>query len=313
MACHIKFSAGVRSAPARPGALALAVLGGVLVLPGAASAQADCVQQMSRIPAVAPAGAAAPNYRLNMMRRAPVAAPATAAARPRVVKAKASGQAVRKARPVRKASVKRPARKSAPVARRAARAAPAVLAPPARIPTPMPVAARELATPLSYALIGTTICETRAAAPAAADAAIPVLAIAPGGDEPGFTDGGVPPGAGDDGGGVFPPAGPGGPGGLFPPTLPPEGENPIVILPPLEPPFEPPIGPPGEEETFPPIGPPGVEPPVEPPFVVEPPVGPPGVPPVTAPVPEPGTWALMIVGFGLLGARLRARRRVSAG
>lgn len=308
MACHIKSLAGVRSAPARPGALALAVLGGLLVFPGAASAQADCVDQMSRIPMAGPAASSAPNYRLNMLRRAPTAALAAAAARPRVVKAQASGQAVRKAGPARKASVKRSARKSAPVARRAARPVPAVVAPPARMPTPMPVAERELATPLSYALIATTICEARGAAPAAADAATPVLAITPGGDETGFTEVGFPPGAG---GGVLPPGPPGDPGVLFPPTLPPGVESPIVILPPLEPPFEPPIGPP--DEKFPPVGPPGVEIPVDQPPFVQPPIGPPEGPPLTTAVPEPGTWALMIVGFGLLGARLRARRRASAG
>ena len=36
------------------------------------------------------------------------------------------------------------------------------------------------------------------------------------------------------------------------------------------------------------------------------------VPCNSAPVPEPATWALMIGGFGLVGATLRLRRRVAA-
>jgi hypothetical protein len=32
---------------------------------------------------------------------------------------------------------------------------------------------------------------------------------------------------------------------------------------------------------------------------------------VTAPVPEPATWAMMIGGFGLLGAAARRRRRIA--
>lgn len=37
-----------------------------------------------------------------------------------------------------------------------------------------------------------------------------------------------------------------------------------------------------------------------------------GGPPIQAPVPEPRTWALMILGFGLAGAALRRRTRVTA-
>nr|WP_314445732.1 PEPxxWA-CTERM sorting domain-containing protein [uncultured Sphingomonas sp.] len=33
---------------------------------------------------------------------------------------------------------------------------------------------------------------------------------------------------------------------------------------------------------------------------------------VTAPVPEPSTWAMMMVGFGAIGASMRRRRRVSS-
>jgi hypothetical protein len=38
------------------------------------------------------------------------------------------------------------------------------------------------------------------------------------------------------------------------------------------------------------------------------------IPPPPPPIPEPGTWAMMIVGFGLVGAglRMRSRARVSA-
>ncbi len=38
---------------------------------------------------------------------------------------------------------------------------------------------------------------------------------------------------------------------------------------------------------------------------------PPSPPPVTSPVPEPSTWALLLLGFGLLGASMR--RRATAG
>lgn len=36
---------------------------------------------------------------------------------------------------------------------------------------------------------------------------------------------------------------------------------------------------------------------------------PPGPPPVTSPVPEPSTWALMMIGFGGIGWSLRRKRR----
>ncbi|MBN8815052.1 MAG: PEP-CTERM sorting domain-containing protein [Sphingomonas sp.] len=32
----------------------------------------------------------------------------------------------------------------------------------------------------------------------------------------------------------------------------------------------------------------------------------------TAPVPEPATWAMMIMGFGLMGAAMRRNRKVTA-
>jgi hypothetical protein len=47
--------------------------------------------------------------------------------------------------------------------------------------------------------------------------------------------------------------------------------------------------------------------------VLLPPIGPPGPPPITptAPtaVPEPGSWALMLIGFGFIGSTQRKRRR----
>lgn len=267
-----------------------------------------------------PAGGGAPTYRANMMRRAPAARPAAAAARPRVMKAKATGSAVRKARPVRKASVHRPARKATPRVRRAAApsVAPVFRALPA--PTPMPVAAYEMATPRAYALIATTICETGPRALGAPEAAVPVLAIAPGGGPP--TDDLIP---GTDTETTLPPisrpdfpgpgpTGPTGGGGGPGPTPPPGVEPPLVEPPVTEPPFvEPPIGPPGEE---PPVFPPGEEPPIFPPTgppVIEPPTGPPILEPPTTPVPEPASWALMILGFGLLGARLRATSSAASG
>lgn len=36
------------------------------------------------------------------------------------------------------------------------------------------------------------------------------------------------------------------------------------------------------------------------------------VPPVTGAIPEPGTWAMMVAGFGLIGLALRRRERASA-
>jgi hypothetical protein len=208
--------------------------------------------------------------------------------------------------------VHRTVRKKAPAARRVAVAKPARVYP---TPTPMPVAAARLATPLSYALISATICETGpAAAPIApqrlamARAPLEPEAAAPGPDTGTFG----PPFLGPAPGGGGPILGPGTPDNpVGPPIFPPGEEPPVVVGPPvIEPPTgEPPVTPPGEE-------PPTVVPPIdEPPTVfppgVEPPIGPPGPPPV-APIPEPGTWALMILGFGLLGARLRRQARARA-
>jgi hypothetical protein len=270
MACHINCLAGVRTTPARSAALALAVLAGGFALPG--PAQADCIEQISRMPISVPGAAAAPAYRANMMRRGLGAPMAAAPARPRALKAKAGASAVHKARPVRKAGVHRSVRKATPGVRRVG-AAPAAIPELRRpMPTPMPLAARELATPRAYALIATTVCETAPRPAAAPDAAAPNLVIVPGG-EPGLpADGFIP---GSDTETALPPIiGPGFPGTGGPPTL---------VVP----------------------GGPGTEPPfVRPPVIAPPPV---------VPVPEPGAWALMILGFGLIGARLRATSSEASG
>lgn len=114
------------------------------------------------------------------------------------------------------------------------------------------------------------------------------------------------------GGGLVPIGFGGGFGGWGQPPVigqPPEGGNPPTILPPAPPIDQPPT----VIETFPgPGNPPGggqpptvivTVPPEEPPFIPQPPQ-PPGSGGGGA-VPEPGTWALMILGFGLAGAALR--------
>lgn len=207
---------------------------------------------MSRIPIAAPAAAAPPAYRASMMRRGFAVAPGAAPIRARAIKAKAAG-GVRKAR-LTHTAVRRAKRKATPALRRVAAATP-VAAPTLRQPTPMPVAARDLATPLAYALIATTICE---AGPPPAMAAPAASAGAPDLPADGFTP----------------------------------GTETETVLPPT-------FGPGFPSVDGPPAAGPGTEPPViAPPVFVPPPAGP-------APVPEPGTWALMIVGFGLMGARLR--------
>jgi hypothetical protein len=142
------------------------------------------------------------------------------------------------------------------------------------MPTPMPVAAAELATPRAYALIASTVCETSPRALGAPEAAVPVLDIVPGGAEP--TDGFIP------------------------------GIDTETVLPSIVGPGFPDIGPTGGGG-----GGGGGNPPVPP--VVEPPTGPPILEPPTTPVPEPATWALMMLGFGLLGARLRATSSAASG
>ncbi|WP_068875895.1 MULTISPECIES: PEPxxWA-CTERM sorting domain-containing protein [unclassified Phenylobacterium] len=198
------------------------------------------------MPIAAAAPGAAPVYRANMMRGGLAATPAAAPGRARASRPRAGGPP--KARAVRKAAAHRSARKAGAGRRRLAVAAPA-RAPALRRPTPMLAAARDLATPVAYALIATTICEAgpAAAAPAPPDGA-----------------------SGLPGDGVIPAA------------------DMETVLPPI-------LGP-GFLGLEPSFGDPGGEPPV---------IAPPIPPPPLAPVPEPGTWALMILGFGLMGARLR--------
>ena len=83
-------------------------------------------------------------------------------------------------------------------------------------------------------------------------------------------------------------------------VTPPPGGGGGIIIPPQSPPGGGGGTPPGGGTT-PPENPPPEEPPVEEP--------PPEQPPV---VPEPGTWATMLLGFGLTGLVMRRRRRKSA-
>lgn len=87
---------------------------------------------------------------------------------------------------------------------------------------------------------------------------------------------------------------------IAPPALlvePPVEPEVVTDLPPLEPlEFNPDITVRPPDETFVVV----LRPPRPP--------GPPAVVPLPRPVPEPGTWLLLILGFGVLGARLRSRR-----
>lgn len=136
------------------------------------------------------------------------------------------------------------------------------------------------------------------ASPPASIGGIPVGGGGPGGGIPiGWRGGG---GGGGGGGFVTPPGEenpPTTPGEGEPPTTPGGGEPPVVNPPGGEPPV---VNPPGGE---PPITPPGKEPPVTPPGP-----GPgPGPGPVS-PIPEPGVWMTMIIGFFGLGTMVRRSR-----
>jgi hypothetical protein len=78
----------------------------------------------------------------------------------------------------------------------------------------------------------------------------------------------------------------------------------VIVAPPIEPETVT-VLPPLVPDTFNPDL--TVRPPTDFVVVVRPP-RPPGPPAIVRPVPEPGTWLLLIFGFGVLGARLRARR-----
>ena len=92
----------------------------------------------------------------------------------------------------------------------------------------------------------------------------------------------------------------GGPGA--PVAAPPPGGGP-VIFPAIPPPpgggggviFPPPVTPP-------PVTPPPVTPPITPPVVIP--------PPPTGSVPEPSTWAMMLLGFAMIGRAVRGRGRL---
>jgi len=128
-----------------------------------------------------------------------------------------------------------------------------------------------------------------AAAPVAVSTTPAALAIV---SPPGGGSVVIPPG----GGGIILPPG-GGPGGTNPGTPP-------IVAPPGDTP------PPGDKPPV--VTPPGnTPPPDQPPPIVTPPGDtPPGdtTPPdhpTPPPVPEPATWAMMLVGFGLIGWRIR--------
>ena len=100
---------------------------------------------------------------------------------------------------------------------------------------------------------------------------------------------------------VLPPPAPlyhvvaGGPGA--PVAAPPPGGGPVIF-----PAIPPPPGGGGGVILPPPVITPPVTPPVTPPIVIPP-------PPTTGAVPEPSTWAMMLIGFAMIGRSLRARRR----
>jgi hypothetical protein len=177
----------------------------------------------------------------------------------------------------------------------------------------MLVAAGELATPLSYALIHATICEGGPVVPG-----MPILALArvtrpelEGVAPRPETDLVFPPLEPFDEGptGLFPGTPPSQPPTLQPPALqPPSPEAPLTPRPLTQPPTRPPPIPP----LIPPLPRPPVTPPgLTPPFVLPPPEQPDLQPPTTS-IPEPRAWMLMILGFGLVGARVRRRAPGSA-
>jgi hypothetical protein len=77
---------------------------------------------------------------------------------------------------------------------------------------------------------------------------------------------------------------PGAPPVIFPGFIPPGGGG-VIIPPPQTPPDTPPV---------------------------TPPVIPPVIPPTTPGIPEPATWAMMLIGFAMIGGGVRRRRAVLA-
>ena len=283
-----------------------------LALPEAS--QAECFERMSRVPmaAAGPAPGAVP-YRAHMLRTG-------AAPKPRVIRHRVHRAAKRPVAQLAKA----------PVIRHRPR--PAIARGPRVLPTPYVVAARAAATPAAFAMISATICEhgpppqlmAFRSGPVGGTSAAPVGGdVVPTGLFPPDVGGVFPPGGGvSPPGGVFPPVV--GPVGPVTPVTPPTGPDtppdtppgppvtppgpPGTDTPPVVPPVTPPDtgGPPVVPPVIPPVGPPDVPPPpVVPPVI--PPVIPPVVPPVGA-VPEPGAWALMLIGFGAVGGALRRER-----
>lgn len=101
--------------------------------------------------------------------------------------------------------------------------------------------------------------------------------------------------------------GPGTPGGPGNPPVAPPGPP---VVPPDTPPVVPPLGPPAPLVIDqPPPGPPGTPPTDVPPGVIRPEFTPPIVP---AAIPEPASWAMLLLGFFGLGVGLRLRRSRAA-
>ena len=172
-------------------------------------------------------------------------------------------------------------------------------APPTREKTPAQVLLDELVGPT-----GTPTAEP--AVPTDVPEGVPPGVTFPDETFPG-TPGGVPPGGGQ------PPFTPPGVPPVCTPTAPSPGQPPVVcppvVTPPDQPPFvppgQPPFTPPDQPPIVPPIVPPPENPQPPPPDIFQPP-NPPDKPPGA--IPEPSTWAMLILGFFGLGAVLRARR-----
>lgn len=260
-------------------------------------------------------------------------APRVAAAKPRRpaakrTKAHRKAQAVATAAKRRNKPVRSARRKSAPPIRAAAPAMPRAPAAPGFADIRTEVCAH--GEPPVRAMLARLI-----APPEELESKAPALGAPLDTDVPGPAGGGLSPGPAT-------PISPGGTGVTFlPPTTPPAPEGSTELVPPTvaPPTIVPPIVTvPGDGPLTPPTSqPPVVEPPFtqppttvtpdagelptgrpdpsgegRPPTTLLPPLRPPEPPleprPPVAPVPEPGTWALLILGFGLLGARFRALR-----